>query len=270
MREPDSECHLRCSGEFFKHWLDPEIKEGLAMWYVANPGPCGDFGRGDSTLFVLFCWAVDLPNTQPKEKIMFSKEKMKTIIWAWAGVSLGVLLVALGGTLGPGLSPFAPPTEMAMAATPAPDNACQVVGDAIVKSFAVPFHFYNTGTAADGKTRTTEMIYVNGAIYSQVNGKWFSFPESSGDVKGLMEANRKNLTNASCHVVRDEIVNGESATVYSAHSETPRGIHDSQVWISKSKGVLLREETDAQLPGKNGKSHVSLRFDYNNVQAPKL
>jgi hypothetical protein len=85
-----------------------------------------------------------------------------------------------------------------------------------------------------------------------------------------MEANRKNLTNASCHVVRDEIVNGESATVYSAHSETQLGIHDSQVWISKSKGVLLRQEMDTQLAGKSGKSHVSLRIDYNNVQAPKM
>ena len=201
---------------------------------------------------------------------MFSKEKTKTVFLRWAGVSLGVLLVALGGTFGPGLSPSAPPTVMTLAATPAPDGACQVVGDAIVKSFTVPFHFNNTGTAADGKTRTTEMIYVNGAIYSQVNGKWFSFPESSGDVKGLMEANRKNLTNASCHVVRDENVNGESATLYSVHSETERGIHDSQIWISRSKGLLLREETDAQLPGKSGKEHVSLRLDYNNVQAPKV
>ena len=40
----------------------PAILFGLWMiWYVANPGPCGDFGRGDSTLFVLFGWVVDLP-----------------------------------------------------------------------------------------------------------------------------------------------------------------------------------------------------------------
>jgi len=40
----------------------PAVLFGLWMlWYVVNPGPCGDFGRGDSTLFVLFCWVVDLP-----------------------------------------------------------------------------------------------------------------------------------------------------------------------------------------------------------------
>ena len=201
---------------------------------------------------------------------MFSKVKTRTTFLRLAGVSLGVLLVIVGVTPGPALSLFAPPTEMAETATPAPDGACQVVGDAIEKSFTMPYRSSYTHTARDGKTRTGETIYVNGAMYSLVNGKWFSFPESSADAKGRMEAARKNVKNASCHVLRDESVNGESATVYGVHSETDRGIHDSQVWISKSKGVLLREETDAQLPGKSGKEHTSLRLDYNNVHAPNM
>jgi hypothetical protein len=201
---------------------------------------------------------------------MFSKEKTRTTLVRLAGVSLIVLLVIVGGTVGPGLSPFAPPTEMAKAATPASDGACRAVMDASEKIFTMPLHFYFAHTGADGKTRNMESIYVNGAVYSLLNGKWFSFPESFGDVKGQMEAEWKNIKNASCHVVRDESVNGESATVYSVHSETESGIHDSQVWISKSKGVLLREETDAQRPGQSGKEHVSLRLDYNNVQAPKV
>jgi hypothetical protein len=211
-----------------------------------------------------------LRNTQPKEEIMFPKEKMKTIIWRWAGASLGVLLVALGGTFGPGLSPSAPPTVMTLAATPAPDGACQVLWDASQKSFTMPYHFHFMHTGPDGKTRTMESIYVDGAVYTPVRDKWFRMPVSSEDTKELMQEGLKDTKNVSCHVVRDENVNGESATLYSVHSETERGIHDSQVWISKSKGVLLREETDAQEPGKNGKSHVSLRLDYNNVQAPKL
>ena len=171
---------------------------------------------------------------------MFSKEKTKTVYLRLAGISLGVLLVAAGGTLGPRPSPHVPPTGMALAATPAPDGTCQVVGDAIEKSLTMPYRSSYTHTARDGKTRTGETIYVNGAMYSLVNGKWFSFPESSGDMKGGMEAGRKNIKNASCHVLRDESVNGESATVYSVHDETDLAIHDQQVWISKSKGVLLR------------------------------
>ena len=201
---------------------------------------------------------------------MYSKEKMKTIFWRLAGVSLGVLLVALGGTFGPGLSPFAPPTEKALAAAPAPDGACQALWDASEKPLTPPYHIHFVHTDPDGRTKTMESIYVDGTVYALVKGKWFRMPYSSDDTKDLMEQNLKNAKNVSCHVVRDEIVNGEIATVYSVHSETERGIHDSQVWISKSKGAFLREETDAQVPGRNGKSHVSLRLDYNNVQAPKV
>jgi len=201
---------------------------------------------------------------------MFSKEKTKAVFLRMAGVSLGVLLAAVGGTLGPGLSPFAPPTDLAAAATPAPDGACQVVMDASEKIFTMPFHFYFTVTGADGKTTTMEDIFVDGVAYVPVKGKWFRMPVSSMDTKEMIELSSKAVKNLSCRVLRDESVNGESATVYSFHSETERGIHDGQVWISKSKGVLLREDVDAQKPGQSGKDHLSMRLDYNNVQAPKV
>jgi hypothetical protein len=199
---------------------------------------------------------------------MFSKEKTKAMFLRLTGVSLGALLVAVGGSFGPSSSHVVPATEMAMAA-PA-DGACQVVMDASEKIFTMPFHFYFTVTGADGKTTTMEDIFVDGVAYVPVKGKWFRMPVSSMDMKQLTEGNLKNVKNVSCHVLRDESVNGESATVYSFHSETERGIHDGQVWISKSKGVLLREETDAQKPGQSGKDHLSMRLDYNNVQAPKV
>ena len=201
---------------------------------------------------------------------MFSKEKMKTVFLRLAGVSLAVLLVAVGGTFGPRPSSIVQPTEMALAAAPAPDGACQALWDASVKPLTPPYHIHLVHTDPDGTTKTMESIYVDGTAYALVKGKWFRMPYSSDDTKELMEQNLKNAKNVSCHVVRDEIVNGEIATVYSVHSETERGIHDSQIWISKSKGAFLREETDAQVPGRNGKSHVSLRLNYNNVQAPKV
>ena len=43
---------------------------------------------------------------------------------------------------------------------------------------------------------------------------------------------------------------------------------DAQVWVSKSKGVPLREELDMNVGGAAGKSHMTLRYDYANVQAP--
>jgi hypothetical protein len=201
---------------------------------------------------------------------MFSKEKSKALFLRMAGVSLGVLLLALGGTFGAGLSPFAPPTEMARAATPALDSTCQAIIETSGKLFNMPFHFYLTDTGADGKSTTMESIFVDGAVYTPLRGKWFRMPLSSADTEDMVPLMLKAAKNLSCHALRDESVNGESATVYSVHSEDERGIHDGQVWISKSKGLLLREENDVQKPGERGKSHASLRIDYNNVQAPKV
>jgi hypothetical protein len=157
-----------------------------------------------------------------------------------------------------------------MAATPAPDGACQAVKDASEKFFTIPSHSYFVLTGAGRETRTTESIYVEGTVYSLVRGKWFRMPLSSMDMKGLTELSSEDVKHWSCHVLHDENVNGESATIYSVHSENERGIHDSQIWVSKRKGVFLREETDTQRPGESGKRHASLRVDYNNVQAPKV
>jgi len=181
-----------------------------------------------------------------------------------------VLLLAVGGTLGQGLSPFAPSTEMAVAATPAPDGACQALMETSANIFNMPFHFYFTHTDPDGKTRTMEDIFVDGVAYVPVRGKWFRMPISSMDTRDLVQLGLKEAKNLSCRVLRDESVNGESATVFSVHSENEHGIHDAQVWVSKSRRLLLREETDTQKPGESRKSHVSLRLDYNNVQAPKV
>jgi len=117
-----------------------------------------------------------------------------------------------------------------------------------------------------------ESIFVGGFVYALVNGKWFRMPlDSMGmDIREMAVEALKKSKNLSCHAVRDETVNGESATVYSVHAENEHGIHDGQIWISKSKGVLLREEEDTQRPGQSGKDHMSIRFDYNNVQAPKV
>jgi hypothetical protein len=48
-------------------------------------------------------------------------------------------------------------------------------------------------------------------------------------------------------------VNGEAAAVYSQHVETENDKMDVQVWISKSKGLPLREELDVDVGGKLGK-----------------
>jgi hypothetical protein len=103
-----------------------------------------------------------------------------------------------------------------------------------------------------------------------VNGKWSLSPISTDELKQLEQRNRKNAKNLSCHYVRDESVNGQSAAVYSAHSESEHGKDDSQIWLSKSAGLILRQETDLDTGRAGGTIHMSVRYDYRDVQAPKL
>ncbi len=72
----------------------------------------------------------------------------------------------------------------------------------------------------------------------------------------------------TCRLVRDEAVNGEAAALYTAHQQNPDVKSDSQIWISKSKGVPLKLEMDMDVGGAAGKSHRTMRYEYTNVQAP--
>jgi hypothetical protein len=57
--------------------------------------------------------------------------------------------------------------------------------------------------------------------------------------------------------------------VYSTHAERshPETKSDGQVWISKSKGLPLRNEMDID-GGDRIKNHHSVRYEYTNVQPP--
>jgi hypothetical protein len=128
----------------------------------------------------------------------------------------------------------------------------------------------STEGVQNGKPMSGEMIFAGGARYVLYSGKWTPSPLSTEELKAMDERNRKNARNVSCHPVRDESVNGERATLYTMHTETPRSKNDDQVWISKSKGLILRQETDLISNSGNGKTHLSSRYEYSNVQAPKL
>jgi hypothetical protein len=52
------------------------------------------------------------------------------------------------------------------------------------------------------------------------------------------------------------------ASVYSSHSETPKGTIDLQFWISKASDKLLREDTSG-----NGVL-MSSRYEYRDVKPP--
>ena len=148
---------------------------------------------------------------------------------------------------------------------------CQPTTDAMKKYAAVPSHLYITTIAQynGDKPKSSEMISVGGVSYIEVGGKWIRSkftPEDMMNEKKDPNAKVKN----TCRYLRDESVNGEAAAVYSVHTETEDFRVDNQIWISKSGGLPLKQETDMDVGGAMGKSHKSMRYEYNNVHPPNL
>jgi hypothetical protein len=152
-----------------------------------------------------------------------------------------------------------------MQGAPADDSASKAVLEAMAKLNQTPHYEYvtTTGDTVAGGTRQNEMISIGGANYIKVHDKWAISPMTP---KMMAEQEKENIRDAKvnrCQYERDENVNGEAAAVYKAHSENENGTSDAEIWISKSRGLPLREKIDS-----NGTSHVAVRFDYANVQAP--
>ncbi|HEY2798284.1 MAG TPA: hypothetical protein VGK26_10390 [Thermoanaerobaculia bacterium] len=63
----------------------------------------------------------------------------------------------------------------------------------------------------------------------------------------------------TCSFLRDESVDGQPASVYREQYRSKTGSTDATIWISKSSGMLLREEQDGDVTGK-GKGHIAYRW----------
>jgi hypothetical protein len=153
--------------------------------------------------------------------------------------------------------------HLLIGATPvAAQGDCRLVFEATSKVFDTPVHSYVT-TSTGGTTQPGgEMIYLGGASYLKSGGKWSPGIVSIQEMKQLLQTNI-HTNKTTCRYLKDEPVNGEMAGVYSVHEEAPRSTSDSQIWISKAKGLPLRSELDL-----GPKMHISTRYEYGNVKAP--
>jgi hypothetical protein len=144
---------------------------------------------------------------------------------------------------------------------------CKVVLEAANKTQTAATHTYTTMNVA-GTTQTVEIIFLPGVMYTRMNGKWSRNPMTPQDLAEMRRPKASTGTE-TCKYLKDEAVNGETATLYSAHDVSPKGAVDTQVWISKAKGLLLRQEMDIDTGGTGGgKSHMSMRFEYGDVKPP--
>ena len=155
----------------------------------------------------------------------------------------------------------------------AADPSCKLVTGAITKYLTIPTRISTTetGSYTSGKPRNSETIYLIDKTYVQVNGRWRVSPVTPKMMLEDMKEARSDVDSnfhSTCQMVRDEAINGEAATLYSSHTETKDIKTDSQIWISKSRGLPLKMEKNADTGGTAGKSHRISRFEYTNVQAP--
>ena len=142
---------------------------------------------------------------------------------------------------------------------------CKPVLDAITRVISTPAHVYVTMNV-NGKPQIGESIYTPGAIYVKVDGKWSVSPLTPQEMAQQQQKNIQN-SKATCTYWKDELVNGELAAVYSTHNETPGAKSDTQLWVSKGKGLTLRSDSD--LVGSTGhKTHSSTRYEYGDVKPP--
>ncbi len=147
--------------------------------------------------------------------------------------------------------------------------SCKTVLDGDDKKDATPYHAYVTRTSqlAGGKSESSEAIFVGGVSYIQMKGVWKKSPFTAEQQRQQKLENRKNAKVISCKFLRDEPVNGELAHVYAVHAENDDIKSDATMWVSVSRGLILRNEQDLDM-GDDTKSHMSIRYDYANVSPP--
>ena len=157
-------------------------------------------------------------------------------------------------------------TAIGLSASVHAADSCQPEADAVGKLATTPTHIYSTvDDGVDNKSTTTEMIYINGAVYGKVGDKWIRTALTPQELVGKEQDKQKG---GSCHYLKDESIDGDKAAVYSVQSKS--GEAGARLWISKGKGLPLREEMEIDSAGKGRNSHLFMRYEYVNVHEPRI
>ena len=74
----------------------------------------------------------------------------------------------------------------------------------------------------------------------------------------------------TCAHVRDESVNGEAAEVRRTHMVGEMATYATDIWISKSRGLVLSSNPVTDVGDPMGKHRSIARYDYSNVRPPAV
>jgi hypothetical protein len=142
----------------------------------------------------------------------------------------------------------------------ADDGTCKAVFGAMLHQLSIPYHGYTTMALVPGaKPEASEQINTGKAIYVLSGGKWVVSPMTSKEMFDNEQDNIKNSKSA-CRAVRDESIDGVSATLYSVHEDLDGTVSESQLWISKASGLPVHMKMEG----------IESRYVYSDVVAPSV
>jgi hypothetical protein len=150
-------------------------------------------------------------------------------------------------------------------AAPALANDCDAVIAASLKQMGMPYRTEMTITSPGAQPTKGQAIFMVSKLYTQVNGKWNVIPINAQQMSQQIQASMKTGS-ISCKKVGPDSVDGEAATIYTAHDVQQGNNVDTKTWISNSRNLPLRSQ--AQISSGSNTQTIDMTIGYNNVSAP--
>ncbi|MEO8951926.1 MAG: hypothetical protein ABI362_07935 [Chthoniobacterales bacterium] len=157
-------------------------------------------------------------------------------------------------------------TAMTLRAASPDDPSCKAVLDATAKMEHTDNHQRITIGQKGQETEEGESIQVGNTSYIKIDNEWHTSPLSPKDSTAQRQENIRNTKVFTCQYERDETVNGEPAAVYKTHQESDEVKADAELWVSKSRGLVLKEV----VKHPDDQQSITVLVDYANVQKPAV
>jgi hypothetical protein len=159
-------------------------------------------------------------------------------------------------------------------AAQADDVACKkMLLDVMTKTMQTPSHTYLSmvDTSPGGETTNSETIFDGNKIYVKVatgtvSTGWARSELSQQNGTEVTVSMVRDAKVDACRHVRDEMIDGSAAALYSFHLQNEDSQGDAQMWISKTQGVMLRYEAVAAAD----QMRISMRYVFTDIHAPAV
>lgn len=144
------------------------------------------------------------------------------------------------------------------------DPVCKTIVAALEKTQQTSHHAYSTIASAGSQPMENEAIQIDGKMYVKIQNAWKTSPISEKDALNQIKENLRSAKAFTCRHDRDETIDGEAAAVYKTHQDSEDIKSDAEIWISKSRGLILREVVDHP----EDHMRITTHYEYNHVTTP--